>query len=218
MNTIGRYCGMRKAVAPAMFILGFILLSAWNCYADSGIAPIGGEYFIVGTSSCVNASGNQDFLHPYPPNPPPDFVLPDAGGTFHIAHYQGTLRLNGMGAGTLEYYLAQYHPASVYPGNQPFSAYQTVEPCDVVYEELPNRLNLKILEGCHEIVVAGFREGNEYETGERYLTFESSMNGDLLLLSKTRPTPETTTNIQSGKVINRLCSRTLMAVRVDARR
>ena len=211
MDTIRRSRGMRISVAPAMFILGFILLSAWNCYAESGIATLFGEYAFVGTSSCLEVKNQQDFL--------PDFEVPSAGATLRTGHYQGILRLHGNGTGTWEYYFAEYSPEFIVPTRNPFGTFKTVEPCDVIYEQRPNRVVLTILEGCLSVMVAGRAVGRQTETGEMPLTLLSSMNGDTLLLSKTHPViEEVIRNTATGLVTKRECSRTFTAVRVDARR
>jgi len=201
---------MKKMVAPALFILGFILFSECACYAESAISPLGGEYSFVGTSSCADVQNQEDIF-------PPDFVLPSPG-VMRIGHYQGDLHLNGDGTGTWEYFFSQYSPQFLDGGDQPFAAYQTVLPCDVVYEQVQNRLVLHILSGCISEVVFGFRRGIQFETGQINLTFFSSMNGDTLLLSKTRPGVEEIKNLDTGFVTKRLCARTYTAIRENAAR
>ncbi len=212
---------MKKALTAAMLILGLILLPALNSHAEPGISAIGGEYFVTGIQTCVSANDPERVFGDI-------FRLPESGGTIRTGYYEGTLILNGDGTGTLSYSLARYTPV-LGPYQTPFTVLQTGltvngllqrAPCDVLYETLPTDGSvLRIPEGCTNTTVLGPGLGNNWIYGDIFLTLKSSMNGEILLLSTTRPIVEAQapyndpTNIRQA-----VCSRTLTAVRQSAAR
>jgi hypothetical protein len=205
---------MRKTVASAILIVGFILLSGWNCHAGPGIYSVNGEYFIEGARSCAYVNNYQMFGE--------NFVLPNSGGTTRTGHYQGHLYLNGDGIGSLEVKFVQYYHQSIYPGQIPIAAFN--ETCAVSYEELPNRLVLTMSD-CYATTTAGSGIGTTWTLDPISLTFFASFNGDVLLLSNTsggaagQPAIERTWQPDyPNNVIERVCSRSLSAVRINARR
>jgi hypothetical protein len=197
---------MRKSVAPAIFILGFILLSAWNCYAGPGLSTIGGEYFIVGTRTCAYVNDYLDFGE--------NFTLPYAGGTTRSGHYQGHLFLNADRTGSWQTRIVQYNHQSIGPGQIPYAFFD--ETCNVFYEQLPNRLRLSVSD-CFATATAGAGINTTWEIEDISLTFSVSMNGDILLLSNTSPAVETVWQIDppgfENNITKRVCSRTLTAIR-----
>jgi hypothetical protein len=197
---------MRKSVAPAIFILGFILLSAWNCYAGPGLSTIGGDYFTVGSRTCAYVNNFLDFGG--------NFTLPNFGGTTRTGHFQGHLFLNEDGTGSWETNFTQYNHQSIDPGEIPLSFFD--ETCDVFYEKLPNRLRLTV-SNCIATATAGAGKDTTWEIGEIFLTFSVSMNGEILLLSNTRPDIEIFWQIDppgfENNITKRVCSRTLTAIR-----
>jgi hypothetical protein len=197
---------MRKTVAPAIIILGFILLSVWNCYGGPGTATIGGDYFTVGSRTCVYVNNFLDFGS--------NFTLPNAGGIIRTGHFQGHLFLNGDGTGSWETKFTQYNHQSIDPGEIPLSYID--ETCDVFYEKLPNRLRLTV-SNCIATATDGAGIGTTWEIGDISLTFSVSMNGEILLLSNTRPDIEILWVIDppgfENNVTKRVCSRTLTAIR-----
>ena len=197
---------MKKSVAPAIFILGFILLSAWNCYAGSRLSTISGDYFTVGTRSCAYVNNYLDFED--------NFTLPSTGGTTRSGHFQGHLFLNGDGTGSWQTRLVQYTHQLINPGQIPLAFYNVT--CNVFYEELPNRLRLTVSD-CIAIATEGFGAGITYEIEDISLTMGVSMNGEILLLSNTAPRIERTWQIDppgnENNIVKRVCTRTLTAVR-----
>jgi hypothetical protein len=194
---------MKKSVAPAIFILGFILLSAWNCYAGSRLSTIHGDYFTVGTRSCAYVNNYQDFVGD-------NFTLPFDGGTTRSGHFQGHLFLNGDGTGSWQTRFVQYNHQSINPGQIPLAFYN--ETCNVFYEELPNRLSMTVSD-CIATATAGFGKDITYEIEDISLTFGVSMNGEILLLSNTTPGIERTWQIDppgyENNIVKRVCTRTL---------
>lgn len=194
---------MKKTVVLAVFLLGFIVLPMLNCYAETGISSVGGEYFLVGSRSCAYVNNYQDFGA--------NFSLPNSGGTTRTGHYQGHLNLNKDGTGSFETRFVQYYHQSINPGQIPVAFYD--ETCDISYEQLPNRLRLN-LSNCFSTTTAGFAIGTQWVVADTSLTFGISSNGDVLLLSNTGPVVERTWQpVSPSLVIERVCSRSLTAIR-----
>lgn len=194
---------MKKTMAFAISVLGVILLSALNCQAESGLSTIGGDYDFVGSRSCAYVNAYQDFGD--------NFSLPFSGGTTRTGHYQGRLSLNKDGTGTWSSMFTQYYHQSVNAFQIPLASYS--ETCDVSYEQLPNRLRLN-LANCFATTTDGYAKGTEWIVEDHSLTFGGSPDGDVLWLSNVRPAIERTWQPSAPSlVIERVCSRTMMAVR-----
>ncbi len=194
---------MKRTMATAVSVLGFLLLSAFNCHAESAFSSLAGDYDFVGSRSCAYANAYQDFGD--------NFSLPYSGGTTRTGHYQGRLSLKRDGTGTWESMFTQYYHQSVNPGQIPLASYN--ETCDVTYEQLPNRLRLN-LSNCFSTTTIGYAKGTQWIVEDRSMTFGISPNGDVLWLSNVRPAIERTWQPSAPSlVIERVCSRTMMAVR-----
>ena len=205
---------MRRIMVLAVSVLGVLFLSVPDGFAQPGLRVVGGEYFVVGSRSCAYVNGYQDFAYDESHNAYSlPTLYPSTGGTTRTGHYQGSLTLNANGTGTWKMYTAQYYHQATAPGASPFRSFNST--CDVSFEELDTgRLVLRILNGCVSTEVSGPTAGTKWVTDEETLTFGTSMGGDILLLSNTRPVIETTWDENApSNVIERLCSRTMMAVR-----
>lgn len=211
---------MRKTVSTALFILGFILLSAWNSHAapPTELFLVGGEYFLIGSRSCAQVNNFMEFGG--------NWILPFSGGTTRTTHLQGILNLNGDGSGTWTFFATQYIHQAVNGGATPLSRFRTPPQtaCDVTYGVRPNGiLELTQLPGCLTLVIEGAGIGQYFTSDGEVLIFGTSTNGGVLLLSDTRPVNERVWQTDSegnqiGAVINRECSRTYTAVRTSFQR
>lgn len=212
---------MRKIVSPAIFILGFILLSALNSHAapPTDLFFVGGEYFLIGSRSCAQVNNFEEFGD--------NWSLPSPfGGTTRTAHLQGILNLNGDGSGTLTFFATQYIHQAVNGGATPLSRFRTPPQtaCDVTYGVRPNGiLEFTQLPGCLTLTTEGAGSGRYFTSGGEVLIFGTSTDGGVLLLSDTRPVKEVVWETdpegnQIDREIYRECSRTYMAVRTSFRR
>ena len=200
---------MEKVSASALCISVFILLSAVHAFAGAPTAiTLRGDYYLVGSRSCVYTNGGQEFLA--------NFYLPSNGGNTRTGHYEGVLHLNGDGTGNLNSNLIQYYLPAINAGQQTIGYWSNS--CEVSYEKLPNGFIIMNFILCEDTGEAGIGSGHIWVDDGINMNVAASGNGDVLLLSNTYPAIEHTTRlVPSFSELYRICSRTFTAIRQSIR-
>jgi len=200
---------MKRLSASALCISAIVLLSAVQVLAGPPTVRLRGEYYVVGSRSCVYATGyGQDFG--------PNFSLPATGGTTRTGHYDGTLRLNGDGTGDFTSNFVQFYFQATSAGQFPIGAFPGS--CMVLYESLPNGLIALTLTQCVSTGTAGAGIGSTWTNDDEVVTLAATMGGDVLVMSNTGPVVGTTfLNGDPAFAIKRICSRTFTGIRQSIR-
>jgi hypothetical protein len=199
---------MKRMLSLAAFGLVFIITLTTHVLAVPPISPLRGEYYVVGTRSCVYVNNLQDF--------DANFSLPSSGGTTRTGHYDGRLRLNGDGTGYFSFNFIQYNFQATSVGNFPIGTFPGS--CDVSYVSNTDGLIDLTLLNCIYMGTAGAGSGIDWQSSDTVLTLAATRNREVLVLSNTSPDVEGSWRADTpSNVTKRICSRTFTGVRQSIR-
>jgi hypothetical protein len=197
---------MKRMLFPVAFCLVFIITLATHVLAEPPIEYLKGTYTLTGTRECVYGSPGAVFgagpTYPLPSNP-----------SLRIGHTEGKLIINLNGTGTWESRLMQIRENRISSGSPSWlTGWEST--CEVEFDfDAAGGLELR-LPYCEGPLTEGFFTGNIAFDRDTILSVAVSVNGDILLLSDTQPNIETVWGGPGAPDQERICSRSITAVRI----
>jgi len=206
-----------KFVWVILVLLSTIALSPVALAAPKG-SNLHGEYSMIGTRTCVQASGGGDFA-------PPNYSLPALGGTTRTSHYNAILRFYGDGTGELVDKVLQINHNAVGPGAFPTLGF--TDRCDTTYQDAEDGTIQLSFHNC--VATSLWNVAGVFSTSDvGPLSVTVSANGDTLLMSNVGLEPDVETTWTCGRdssgqadctqIISpqkRICARSFTAIRLS---
>ena len=211
---------MKRIPVASTIGLALIIASAMSAQAEPQLSNLHGEYSMIGTRTCVQASGGADFA-------PPNYSLPGGGGTTRTSHYNAILRFYGDGTGEFIDKVLQINHNLVGPGAFPTLGF--TNRCDTTYQGAEDGTIQLSFHNCVATSlwnVAGVFSSSDVGP----LSMTVSANGDTLLLSNVdnEPDPDVETTWTCGRdsfgqadctqILSpqkRICARSFTAIRLS---
>lgn len=210
---------MKRFFVPCT--LGFAVIIALTMSAQA--APEGsnlhGEYSMIGTRTCAQASGGADFT-------PPNYSLPAGGGTTRTAHYNAILIFHGDGTGEFVDKVLQINHNAVGPGGFPTLGF--TDRCDTTYQGAEDGTIQLSFHNC--VATSLWNVAGVFSSSDAGpLSVTVSANGDTLLMSNVGLEPDVETTWTCGTSSGlpdctnrlspqkRICARSFTAIRLSPR-
>ena len=214
---------MKRILVSGTIGLAVIIALTISAQAGPKGGHLHGEYSMIGTRTCVQASGGADFT-------PPNYSLPVGGGTTRTSHYNAILRLYGDGTGEFVDKVLQINHNAVGPSAIPtFPTLGFTDRCDTTYQGAEDGTIQLSFHNCVATSlwnVAGVFSSSDVGP----LSVTVSANGDTLLLSNVAMEPDVETTWTCGRDSSgqadctqilspqkRICARSFTAIRLSPR-
>lgn len=197
---------MKRMLSLAAFGLVIIITLAIDVLAVPPIENLKGTYALTGTRECVYGAPGAVF------GAGPTYSLP-SDPSLRIGHIEGKLIINRDGTGTWVSRLMQIRENRISSGSTSWlTGFEST--CEVEIDfDAAGGIELR-LPFCEGPLTEGPFEGYVAFDRDTILSVVASVNGHILLLSDTQPNIETVWGGPSAPDQNRICGRSIKAVRI----